>query len=223
MASRKKHRPGPGGPSGRVVEAQQVIVRDRAGNVRAQLGCAADGGPQLRLMGADGRRRLVAGVCDGVPAVSLFDEAGRPRAALTFCGEGGVVALHLLDPDGVLRVALGFGQDTGVLQLRDAHGRLRLVAGSTGGGDSLVQFTGEDDGVGVGLGYLGGAGSLALSEGTGERRVESHVTASGTHRSKAGGNGAGPQREGGAAPGSPDTGPEGHRRSGPNGPGPRQN
>jgi hypothetical protein len=113
----RQHKAGGATPAYRVIEAHQLVIRDTAGNVRAQLGCAADGHAHLRLMGPDEKPRLAAGVCAGVPGVWLLDAQGRPRLELSLAEDGERVGLHLMDQAGVTRLVLSHG-DLGGTQLQ---------------------------------------------------------------------------------------------------------
>jgi len=117
-----------GAPSGRAVEAEQFVVKDASGNVRAQLGCDRSGNPLLQIIDADGRLRIAIGVYEGTPGVRLFDREHQARVELSVVAEGDAVALSLNDGAGTRRVKVACAGDSSEVQLLDAVGVLRVLA-----------------------------------------------------------------------------------------------
>jgi hypothetical protein len=130
-------------------EAQRLLVRDRNGRVRMDLGTDSDGTPRLLFFGGEGQVRLVAHLAEGdIPRLYLADEGGRTRLLLGTDKDG--PSLDLLDADqrGRLSMTVDKGGSP-VLQLRDRDGKTRLAA--------LVESAGTTK-----LKVLDGAGKFRL-------------------------------------------------------------
>ena len=123
--------------------ASSVAVTDKAGRVRVvlsagsltflspegaeaiSLGPVATtplGGAGLRIMGEEGKARLLVGLgAGGEPHVTLLSEKGIPRVQ---CGLfEGQSFLHLLDDVGETRVELTVRQEGSTMRLRDEDGK----------------------------------------------------------------------------------------------------
>jgi len=87
-------------PVATVVEAEQFVLRDPRGNIRAVLAVGADGSVGLGLNDKTGTARawLALGP-QGSPSFALFDSAAKPRATLRLWPDG-VPRLALNDKDG---------------------------------------------------------------------------------------------------------------------------
>jgi hypothetical protein len=87
-------------PVASVIEAEQFVLRDPGGNVRAVLALGADGSVGLGLNDKAGRARawLALGP-QGSPSFALFDSGAKPRATLRLWPDG-VPRLALNDKDG---------------------------------------------------------------------------------------------------------------------------
>jgi hypothetical protein len=82
--------------NGRKLEAEQVVLRDRAGQVRAQLAVAEDGTPELVMLDNQGRRQVaVHGSAHTAGGLELYDH-GQVRMSL-WSGEDGAAGLNLYD------------------------------------------------------------------------------------------------------------------------------
>jgi hypothetical protein len=124
MANRsRKERGGSNKPPARVLEAEGLVIKDRAGKVRIRLGCDVDGCPQIQLFDPDGRPRLAAEVDPLGSQLVLFGEQGERRVHVRH-GPGGVSMVGLFDDHGELTAGLhsppGAG---GMLALSDASGQ----------------------------------------------------------------------------------------------------
>jgi hypothetical protein len=208
-----------------VIEAHQLVIRDTAGKVRGQLGCAADGHAHLRLMGPDEKPRLAAGVCAGVPGVWLLDAQGRPRLELSLAEDGERVGLHLMDEAGVTRLVLSHGDLGGTqLQLYDQDGRERLIVGCGPCGTSVVQLYHARGGASVGLHAADGRpGLVALADAAGLARAGLYLAEDGSLVvGRDGDNGTAPPEAAGPCP---DAGAKagGHRGTDPGGTTPSPN
>ncbi len=124
--------------AGKVVEAEQFILRDSNGKHRAQLGVKADGLVGLVLFDQKGQSRAaVALEADGTPSLGLFEKDGKggvlmgviPRGgqlrAGPIAGADGTLGLVLYDQQWRLRARLIVGLDgTPSLTLHDRAGKV---------------------------------------------------------------------------------------------------
>lgn len=157
-AQRKKPTPPPAVP--KVVEAEQFVLKTASGQVVATLGIVG-GGPTLRLVGPNGTDRAALGLDaagtprlalmradasqpltvaltpDGVPRVELL-APDRSAARLTIGTEG--PGFGLLDPAGVVRLALDLKPDGPVMALVDKDKVTRASFNSIERGPNLVLF-----------------------------------------------------------------------------------
>jgi len=86
--------------SGKVVEAERFVVRDRGGRSRAVLGVVAGDVPFLRLYDQNGTdRAALTTAADGAPVLSLGYRDATARATLAVLADG-TSALILYDKDG---------------------------------------------------------------------------------------------------------------------------
>lgn len=154
----------------RSLDAERVILRDRAGKVRAEF-TAAGSGPGLMLFDADGRERLrLHAADDGTTTLSLATPASghATRRSITFrsgldgwstvafadstrqerlaigLGYDGEPRLRMYTKDGAARVTLGSDMSGRVdCILHDVNGSERAVMRSAPGG--AATFTAYDD------------------------------------------------------------------------------
>jgi hypothetical protein len=126
--------------NGGVVEADKIVLRNRAGQVRARLECDPEGNPLLQMMAADGRPRLVAGVRGDVAGLWLFDGAGALRLDLSLDEGRDTAVLRLPGAGGTERVVVGCAGGMGQLHLYNAAGLPGVLAGAGDGGGSLLVF-----------------------------------------------------------------------------------
>jgi hypothetical protein len=94
-------------PSKKIVEANEFILRDDSGNIRAKLSMSVH-----------------AGAAPGYPAspqLTLFDEKATQRVQMD--GDAFIPGLTLYDNQGRDRGRFGVVLDSAVLGLKDEHGR----------------------------------------------------------------------------------------------------
>lgn len=84
------------GRRSRTLEAENFVVRDRSGTVRAQMALNGDGVPQLSLFDRRGREQFaVRGAADDSASLCLYDH-GQLRMSMA-TASGGAASLHLYD------------------------------------------------------------------------------------------------------------------------------
>ncbi len=136
----KLQREGRGPEASRTVEAEHFIVRDSAGNRRAELGVTAEGrGVGLRLCNQEGKNRVELDIgSDGSPILRLCDQAGKVRAGLGVTADGWAL-LALFDQAETGRAHLSVKPDGSPdLNFRDPTGTRRAEIGLTPAGEPLV-------------------------------------------------------------------------------------
>ncbi len=68
---------GPARGSGPILEAERVVLKDQAGEIRASFGLAGDGSPVLGLNDKDGMTRVTLGILNERPGLTFADTDGR--------------------------------------------------------------------------------------------------------------------------------------------------
>lgn len=93
-------------PPSRVLEVEQLIVRDASGRIRASLGALDDESIVLTFRDQFERDRLAIGLLsEGTPLLGLYDEHRRRRAAFGML-DGNAPGLSLYGKDGTSRARL---------------------------------------------------------------------------------------------------------------------
>jgi hypothetical protein len=136
----KVQRGTPGPQPSRTVEAEQFIIRDSAGNRRAELGVSSEGrGVGLRLCNQTGQDRFEVTIgSDGSPILRVCDQAGKIRAGLGVTADGWTV-LALFDQAEKGRAHLSVKPDGSPdLNFRDQTGTRRAEVGLALGGEPWV-------------------------------------------------------------------------------------
>jgi hypothetical protein len=137
--------------------AERFEVADPAGKVRAWLGSAADGSPQVGVADAEGRPRAVLTVDAKVASVALSD-AG---AAVTLRTPSGKQAVAITSSkDGASSIALGSGKAPAAALSADAAGDASLAFSGADGAPRASFAPGKD-------GYV-----LEVRDDSGVRRTE---------------------------------------------------
>ena len=85
-------------PPSKSIEAELIIVRDTQGKARMILG-VGDSGPALTILDKDGKLRVNLGVDKDGPALDLLDAAESPRAQLMITDDQGPL-LNFFDAKG---------------------------------------------------------------------------------------------------------------------------
>ena len=102
-----------------VIRANQFILQDKGGKVRASLG-SGKGGVSLDLFDQRGTARAILSVNKDGPSVNLLDERGKLCAILSVTNHR--VGLSLADRNGKLRAWLAVGKNGSSLCLSDEKG-----------------------------------------------------------------------------------------------------
>lgn len=88
------------------LEAQQFLLRDSSGKLRAAMGVTSDGAVGINLDDATGHTRLTIDLdASGDPGVDLYDPNGQRRVTIAL-GSTGEPGIGLYGPDGHLRTSL---------------------------------------------------------------------------------------------------------------------
>jgi hypothetical protein len=88
------------------LEAQQFLLRDNSGKLRAAMGVTSDGAVGINLDDPTGHTRLTVDLdASGVPGVDLYDQNGLRRATIAL-GSTGEPGIGLYGPNGNLRTSL---------------------------------------------------------------------------------------------------------------------
>jgi hypothetical protein len=93
------------------VEAEQFVLRDAAGSMRAAWTMRPDKTPGLCLFDEQGKPRLSLDLAPGgAPRINLFNSEGSLRAAMAVRPDG-TPGFCLADPGGNVRLSLELGRD----------------------------------------------------------------------------------------------------------------
>ncbi len=123
----------------KVVEAEQFVLRDTKGKIRAGLEVRAAGAPGLVLYDQNGKARAALNVlADGSPGLVLADQTENPRAILTLPADDGAPRLHLSDRNGKIRAMLNVDTRGPSLTLWDQNGNIRASLDIDTSGPSLA-------------------------------------------------------------------------------------
>lgn len=119
--------------------AEEVVLRDAEGIVRAHLGVDADGRTQFSLSDRDARARIRLTVLpDGSPGMTISDADSRPRAVLGYLPDG-TTSLVLADAYGTSRAVVGLEPDGATHALfADETGAIRTLVGVAADGVPAV-------------------------------------------------------------------------------------
>jgi hypothetical protein len=99
------------GRKSKVIEAQEFVMRDSEGRVRARLGLHPDGSPHLALFDTNGRHQaLLVGMRDETASLSLFEQ-GHVRLVAEAEGDAHS-AVRLFDRDHRVATGLYLGSDS---------------------------------------------------------------------------------------------------------------
>ncbi len=95
-----------------IVEAEEFVLRDAEGRMRASLGIAEDE-PGFAIFNINGKPRAIMAVPPEGPRLLLSDADGNLRAELAVGQEG--PSLTIYQADGQMAVALSWGQGVAAL------------------------------------------------------------------------------------------------------------
>jgi hypothetical protein len=130
---------GPGNV-GRTVEAEQFVLRDAGGKVRAVLHTRADGSPHLDFRDAAGGARASLGLLGDVAGLSLTDKAGNGGVVLHTQLDGRP-SLTFTDRNGGRRMTLFLSHDgSSTLAFSDRHRASRMVLNAIDNGPMGLFF-----------------------------------------------------------------------------------
>jgi hypothetical protein len=88
------------------LEAQQFLLRDSSGKLRAAMGVTSDGAVGINLDDGTGHTRLTVDLdASGDPGIDLYDPNGHRRVTIAL-GSTGEPGIGLYGPDGRLRTSL---------------------------------------------------------------------------------------------------------------------
>jgi len=137
-------------PPAQIVEAQEFIVKDASGNVRARLG-SYTAGASLTLYHDAGRATLMASGGRGPGAhLSLADGSGKIRGLLLLSQEAAGLYLSSVDATGPPRspraVFEVLNQGTGGFAFYDKNGHTRALVGSIGDDGAAVAVLQDREG-----------------------------------------------------------------------------
>jgi hypothetical protein len=112
--------------SDRTHEADRLLVRDKDGNARMDLGTNSDGTPRLLFQGRDGKVRLALHLVeDDSPTIWLGDKGGKNRLSMTVNEDG--PAMDLKYQAGAARVRMTVNRDDAPrLAVSDKDGKYHL-------------------------------------------------------------------------------------------------
>jgi hypothetical protein len=119
----------------RVVRANEFILEDEMGEVRASLAILGDN-PLLFLFGKNGKSSAGLNIVGDNPSLFLSDENDKPLVDLSICKEGPMLKLY--DKNGKHRAALVVLKDGPGLALCDENGEARIFLGVSKEGPSLM-------------------------------------------------------------------------------------
>jgi hypothetical protein len=107
-----------------VIEAGQIVLRDKHGKMRATLAVRPDGSPVLALYDdREGNQLLVGLGPDGAVGFDAFQRDGKDRLTLGLWADG-TAGLNLFDKGGTKRVTVAVQPDgTPTVLLRDGTGK----------------------------------------------------------------------------------------------------
>ena len=113
------------GHKGRTVEAQQIALKDEAGNTRAILGMRS-AGPGLALYDGNGDKvQALLTVLSTGPVLGLYDADGTARVLLGVTPKGATLTFN--DPEGKLRAEMGFSAEAAHVTFFDRDGNPSYV------------------------------------------------------------------------------------------------
>jgi hypothetical protein len=96
----------PGPAQSESYEAEQFVLRDRAGIVRGAMGIGENGTVGINLNDAKGATRISIDLsAGGAPGIDLYDQSGKERETIAL-GPAGTPGVGLYDQNGQLRTAL---------------------------------------------------------------------------------------------------------------------
>lgn len=126
-----------------VMTAQAVRIVDAEGRERILLGVGPDG-PGILLKDAEGHPGIAlssTGGDDPYWLLAFMDKEGQDRFACGVQLSGEASGMNMTDAKGIMRVALGAGEEGSGLALRNADGVevLGFGAGPQGGGDFVLK------------------------------------------------------------------------------------
>jgi hypothetical protein len=176
----------------KTVEADRFVLRDGAGHVRMDLNVSR-GQPVLVMLDDQEKPRLVLGLDDKGPAISLADERGNeravmrvykdrslfqfrgrnPRAGVELVGAD-LSRLNVYDGNAKRRIALSLDRPGGSLSFLDADQGRSAVLGAGEHGPGLTLLRGDEPRLALLAGQEGGMFELTDKNG----RVEAHLSAS---------------------------------------------
>ena len=157
-------------------EAERVLIRDKAGRVRMDMGTWKDGSPRLLFAGASGTPRLEIRVgADETPSVELLDEKMKVRLSMDVGKLGPTLSVR--DKDANPRVMMKLAKDGSPgLSLHDVSGRFRLVVGLEGNGTSRLTFSDSNENVRMVVGInKDGEPALGLTDTKGAVGFQIHL------------------------------------------------
>lgn len=105
-------------PPSRTIEANEFLLKDASGKVRARLTLAIGGGPSLSLLDEAERVRAVLAINNGIPKIGLLDGNGESRVNLF--ADAGVSGLTVKDQTGRSRAQLAIDDGEPFVRLYDA-------------------------------------------------------------------------------------------------------
>ena len=129
--------------STRVVDAERVVIRDKEGRLRAELGVDASGLPGLRLRDARGREQVALQVSSDDFATLSLNDRGEPRVSLDSSADGSA-ALRFYDraqksssalfmwPDSTAGLTFNLGRESLMMGVQP-DGRSAILTTDAGG------------------------------------------------------------------------------------------
>ncbi len=180
----------------KVIEAEQFVLKTASGKVLATLGMT-DNGPALRLVGPNGSDRALLGLdATGTPRLAMMRADGsqpitvaltpagvpqievtapnKSKVRLTVGSEG--PGIGLVDPGGLVRMALDLKPDGPLMALVDKDKVTRASFNSTDKGPNIVLFD-ENAQSRITMSVRPGQAAFGIQDSKGETRAGLEVRA----------------------------------------------